>query len=109
MSHPARLSRSGETATRRREQGTEPLRRSSETISVGRGRFVAARRVPAAGMGNSRLAGVSRVRKRMGMDDGGRNDRRPVVWFEVEDFLRYFDHFPNPTGSQRVPFEIFVE
>jgi glycosyltransferase involved in cell wall biosynthesis len=35
-------------------------------------------------------------------------DRRPVVWFEVEDFLRYFDHFRNPTGSQRVPFEIFA-
>jgi hypothetical protein len=35
--------------------------------------------------------------------------RRPVVWFEVEDFLRYFDHFRTPTGSQRVPFEIFVE
>jgi glycosyltransferase involved in cell wall biosynthesis len=35
--------------------------------------------------------------------------RRPVVWFEVEDFLRYFDHFRNPTGLQRVPFEIFVE
>jgi glycosyltransferase involved in cell wall biosynthesis len=31
------------------------------------------------------------------------------VWFEVEDFLRYFDHFSNPTGLQRVPFEIFVE
>jgi glycosyltransferase involved in cell wall biosynthesis len=41
--------------------------------------------------------------------DGYGNDRRPIVWFEVEDFLRYFDHFPNPTGSQRVPFEIFVE
>ncbi|HWN49693.1 MAG TPA: glycosyltransferase family 1 protein [Xanthobacteraceae bacterium] len=36
-------------------------------------------------------------------------DRCPVVWFEVEDFLRYFDHFRNPTGLQRVPFEIFVE
>jgi glycosyltransferase involved in cell wall biosynthesis len=36
-------------------------------------------------------------------------NRQPVVWFEVEDFLRYFDHFPNPTGLQRVPFEIFVE
>jgi glycosyltransferase involved in cell wall biosynthesis len=35
--------------------------------------------------------------------------RQPVVWFEVEDFLRYFDHFRNPTGLQRVPFEIFVE
>lgn len=32
-----------------------------------------------------------------------------MVWFEVEDFLRYFDHFPNPTGSQRVPLEIFVQ
>src|SRR5262245_14257552 len=38
-----------------------------------------------------------------------RAHRRPVVWFEVEDFLRYFDHFRNPTGLQRVPFEIFVE
>jgi len=36
-------------------------------------------------------------------------DRQPVVWFEVEDFLRYFDHFRNPTGLQRVPFEIYVE
>ena len=35
--------------------------------------------------------------------------RGPVVWFEVEDFLRYFDHFRNPTGLQRLPFEIFVE
>jgi glycosyltransferase involved in cell wall biosynthesis len=35
--------------------------------------------------------------------------RRPVVWFEVEDFLRYFDHFRNPTGLQRVPFEIYLE
>lgn len=40
---------------------------------------------------------------------GAGEDRRPVVWFEVEDFLRYFDHFRNPTGSQRVPFEILVE
>src|SRR6516165_960182 len=44
-----------------------------------------------------------------GEGDCARNARGPVVWFEVEDFLRYFDHFPNPTGSQRVPFEIFVE
>jgi glycosyltransferase involved in cell wall biosynthesis len=36
-------------------------------------------------------------------------DRQPVVWFEVEDFLRYFDHFRNPTGLQRVPFEIYLE
>ena len=35
--------------------------------------------------------------------------REPVIWFEVEDFLRYFDHFRNPTGLQRVPFEIYVE
>jgi len=40
-------------------------------------------------------------------DEAGR--RPPVVWFEVEDFLRYFDHFRNPTGLQRVPFEIFAE
>jgi glycosyltransferase involved in cell wall biosynthesis len=36
-------------------------------------------------------------------------EREPVIWFEVEDFLRYFDHFRNPTGLQRVPFEIYVE
>src|SRR6202034_2334468 len=39
----------------------------------------------------------------------GGADREPVIWFEVEDFLRYFDHFRNPTGLQRVPFEIYVE
>ena len=33
--------------------------------------------------------------------------RQPVIWFEVEDFLRYFDHFRNPTGVQRVSFEIY--
>lgn len=38
-----------------------------------------------------------------------RTSRQPVVWFEVEDFLRYFDHFQNPTGLQRVPFEIYRE
>jgi len=42
-------------------------------------------------------------------DRGVGEDRRPVVWFEVEDFLRYFDHFRNPTGSQRAALEIFVE
>jgi glycosyltransferase involved in cell wall biosynthesis len=42
-------------------------------------------------------------------DDRARNDRQPVVWFEVEDIVRYFDHFPNPTGLQRVAFEIFLE
>jgi glycosyltransferase involved in cell wall biosynthesis len=49
------------------------------------------------------------VSQGIGVDDGGLNDRRPVVWFEVEDFLRYFEHFPSPTGSQRVPYEIFIE
>src|SRR5271167_4242429 len=39
----------------------------------------------------------------------GDAERQPVVWFEVEDFLRYFDHFRNPTGLQRVPFEIYQE
>ena len=49
---------------------------------------------------------VSRMRN-------GKADRRspktraPVIWFEVEDFLRYFDHFRNPTGVQRVSFEIY--
>ena len=32
-----------------------------------------------------------------------------VIWFEVEDFLRYFDHFRNPSGVQRVQFEIYRE
>ncbi len=51
--------------------------------------------------------------RRIGAVAGSRGRSRPsghpTIWFEVEDFLRYFDHFPNPTGSQRVPFEIFVE
>src|ERR1700680_2052626 len=38
-----------------------------------------------------------------------RGNTRPAIWFEVEDFLRYFDHFRNPTGIQRVPLEIYVE
>jgi glycosyltransferase involved in cell wall biosynthesis len=36
-----------------------------------------------------------------------RETRQPVIWFEVEDFLRYFDHFRNPSGVQRVSFEIY--
>jgi len=52
------------------------------------------------------LAGINEP---VGRDGSGGDDRRPIVWFEVEDFLRYFDHFRNPTGSQRVPFEILVE
>src|SRR5580704_16944584 len=36
-----------------------------------------------------------------------RKTRLPAIWFEVEDFLRYFDHFRNPSGVQRVSFEIY--
>src|SRR5262249_36870661 len=36
-------------------------------------------------------------------DDAGQS----VIWFEGEDFLRYFDHFRNPSGVQRVQFEIY--
>jgi glycosyltransferase involved in cell wall biosynthesis len=43
------------------------------------------------------------------MAQSGDRGRQPVVWFEVEDFLRYFDHFRSPTGLQRVPFEIYLE
>lgn len=57
--------------------------------------------------GDTQLSGINRVSKCA--HNGGRHDRGPVIWFEVEDLLRYFDHFPNPTGSQRVPFEIFTE
>ena len=32
---------------------------------------------------------------------------QPAIWFEAEDFLRYFDHFRNPTGTQRLSFEIY--
>ena len=32
---------------------------------------------------------------------------QPTIWFEAEDFLRYFDHFRNPTGIQRLSFEIY--
>jgi glycosyltransferase involved in cell wall biosynthesis len=35
-------------------------------------------------------------------------ERAAVIWFEVEDFLRYFDHYTNPTGIGRVSFEIFA-
>lgn len=42
-------------------------------------------------------------------DSGSGRNGSPVVWFEVEDFLRYFDHFTSPTGLQRVPFEIYLE
>ncbi len=61
-------------------------------------------------MESARRALVSSVIR---MNEPGREDysarktRQPVIWFEVEDFLRYFDHFPNPTGVQRVSFEIY--
>ncbi|HLH96467.1 MAG TPA: glycosyltransferase family 1 protein [Xanthobacteraceae bacterium] len=44
---------------------------------------------------------------KLGVAEGG-GRRPPTAWFEVEDFLRYFDHFRNPTGLQRVPFEIYA-
>jgi glycosyltransferase involved in cell wall biosynthesis len=47
--------------------------------------------------------------QRIARDGPHEDDGAAVLWFEVEDFLRYFDHFRNPTGMQRVPFEIFVE
>jgi glycosyltransferase involved in cell wall biosynthesis len=40
-------------------------------------------------------------------DPSGRRNRQQTIWFEVEDFLRYFDHFRNPTGTQRLSFEIY--
>ena len=40
-------------------------------------------------------------------DDARMKERPAVIWFEVEDFLRYFDHYAAPTGIQRVSFEIF--
>jgi glycosyltransferase involved in cell wall biosynthesis len=40
-------------------------------------------------------------------DSPVRGNRPPTIWFEVEDFLRYFDHFRNPTGTQRLSFEIY--
>jgi hypothetical protein len=40
-------------------------------------------------------------------EDSADNIGQSVIWFEVEDFLRYFDHFRNPSGVQRVQFEIY--
>jgi glycosyltransferase involved in cell wall biosynthesis len=34
--------------------------------------------------------------------------QRPTIWFEVDDFIRYFDRVPNPSGIQRVQMEIFA-
>ena len=45
--------------------------------------------------------------KESGREDFAQKLRQPAIWFEVEDFLRYFDHFRNPSGVQRVSFEIY--
>jgi glycosyltransferase involved in cell wall biosynthesis len=37
----------------------------------------------------------------------GMKERPAAIWFEVENFLRYFEHYVTPTGIQRVCFEIF--
>ncbi len=50
---------------------------------------------------------VIRMKEPGRQDDFARKTRQPVIWFEVEDFLRYFDHFRNPSGVQRVSFEIY--
>ena len=49
---------------------------------------------------------VIRVKEPQKEDHFARKTRQPVIWFEVEDFFRYFDHFCNPSGVQRVSFEI---
>jgi glycosyltransferase involved in cell wall biosynthesis len=91
----------------RGHRDSEALRRGSKAINPVRGVLAGLLATFRRQRGDTRLSGIDRVTKCA--DDSGRRDRRPVIWFEVEDFLRYFDHFPNPTGSQRVPFEIFVE
>ena len=49
---------------------------------------------------------VIRAKEPQKEDHFARKTRQPVIWFEVEDFFRYFDHFCNPSGVQRVSFEI---
>jgi glycosyltransferase involved in cell wall biosynthesis len=61
-------------------------------------------------MGSARTAlspPVIRMNEPEKGDHCARKIRQPVIWFEVEDFLRYFDHFRNPSGVQRVSFEIY--
>jgi glycosyltransferase involved in cell wall biosynthesis len=48
-----------------------------------------------------------RTKERGNEEYFGRQTQQPVIWFEVEDFLRYFDHFRTPSGVQRVSFEIY--
>src|SRR5258707_5179468 len=50
---------------------------------------------------------VIRMTEPGNQDYFARKTPQPVIWFEVEDFLRYFDHFRNPSGVQRVQFEIY--
>src|SRR6202048_2351568 len=53
------------------------------------------------------LPPVTGVKEPVKEDYFARKTRLPAIWFEVEDFLRYFDHFRNPSGVQRVSFEIY--
>src|SRR5580704_8182262 len=53
------------------------------------------------------LPPVIGVKEPVKEDYSARKSRQPIIWFEVEDFLRYFDHFRNPSGVQRVSFEIY--
>jgi len=62
-----------------------------------------------ASVGGWAACGGFRVNAKSGPLLSIRETNDPVVWFEVEDLLRYFDHFCNPTGLQRLPFEIHVE
>lgn len=38
-----------------------------------------------------------------------RDFRGPVIWFEIEDFLRFFDLFEHPDGIPRVNLELLPE
>src|SRR5262249_8139383 len=58
-------------------------------------------------MGQALSPSVIRMKEPGKEDYSAGNTRQPVIWFEVEDFLRYFDHFRNPSGVQRVSFEIY--
>ena len=94
-------------------QGTPPIPRLGSRSALFRAPFGAVNLtrhlfglLPAGSARPSRLRSWNACRNGI---DAPHNGRRPVVWFEVEDFLRYFDHFRNPTGLQRVPFEIFAE
>jgi glycosyltransferase involved in cell wall biosynthesis len=59
-------------------------------------------------IGKSALSSPSLATDESKEDSCIRWNQRPAIWFEVEDFLRYFDHFRNPTGTQRLSFEIFA-